>query len=222
MPLVDILSPDRFSTYLGWAEGDVPLAERLYSYNVQLSADFYASMHMLEVALRNKVDEALTNAHGTGWMNSATVLVEAYQQGCVAQAHGTLLRDGKAATHSQMVAELNFGFWSSVFGRSSNHLWGPLRAIFQTNGLKRATIAQKLRDLRRLRNRIAHYEPILAQPIAALHQDILSLTAWMSVDASAWITTHSTVNYPATPIIVSDPTSGVSVFDKALLGHLPN
>ncbi|MGE6786696.1 hypothetical protein ACQKGL_29725 [Ensifer adhaerens] len=197
------------------------MAERLYSYNVQLSADFYASLHMLEVALRNKVDEALTKAHGTGWMHNGAVLVDAYQQGCVAQAQGILQRDRKAVTHSQMVAELNFGFWSSVFGRSSNHLWGPLRPIFQTNGLQRAFISQKLRDLRKLRNRIAHYEPILAQPIATLHQDILTLTAWMSVDASAWITTHSTVNYPATPIIISDPTSGAAIFDKALIGHLP-
>lgn len=221
MPLIDILSPDRFSTYLGWAQGDTVLAERLYSYNIQLSADFYASLHMLEVALRNKVDEALTQAHGTGWMHSTAVLVETYQQGCVAQAQSTLQRDRKAVTHSQMVAELNFGFWSSVFGPSSNHLWGVLRPIFQTNGLKRAIVAQKLRDLRRLRNRIAHYEPILAQPIATLHQDILSMTAWMSVDASAWITSHSTINYPATPIIIKD-AQGVSVFDKALTGHLPN
>lgn len=221
MPLADILSTERFSTYLTWAQGDVALAERLYSYNVQLSSDFYASLHMLEVALRNKVDVALTAVHGQGWMHNNAVLTEAYQQRCVAEAQQTLVRDGKAATHSQMIAELNFGFWSSVFGPSSNHLWGTLRPIFQTAGLKRAMVAHKLRDLRKLRNRIAHYEPILAQPIATLHQDILTLTAWMSVDASAWITTHSTVNYPATAIIITDPTSGASVFDKALAAHLP-
>lgn len=221
MPLSDILSTDRFATYLGWAQGDVALGERLYSYNVQLSADLYAALHMLEVALRNKVDVALTNAHGAGWLHDHAVMTEAYQQGCVNSAQQILLRDGKAATHSQMVAELNFGFWTSVFGRSSNHLWGTLRPIFQTQGLKRATVAQKLRDLRKLRNRTAHYEPILAQPIAALHQDILDLTAWLSVDAAAWITAHATVNYPNTPIIVRDPQTGVSIFDQALMAHLP-
>jgi hypothetical protein len=81
-------------------------------------------------------------------------------------------------------------------------------------------VAQKLRDLRRLRNRIAHYEPILAQPLAALHQDTLNLAAWMSVDAAAWITTHSSVSYPATPLIIKNKGS-VSIFDQALLGHLP-
>ncbi|WP_037112490.1 Abi family protein [Rhizobium sp. 2MFCol3.1] len=222
MPLVDILSPDRFSTYLTWSQGDVALAERLYSYNVQLSSDLYASMHMLEVALRNKADGALTLAHGNGWLHDNTVLADPYQQTCVSQAQATLQRERKAATHSQMVAELNFGFWSSLFGRTSNHLWANLRPIFQTTGLQRATIAEKLRNLRRLRNRIAHYEPILAQPIPALHQDILNLTAWMSVDASAWITTHSNLNYPATSLIVTDPQTGAPIFDQALVGHLPN
>lgn len=221
MPLVDILSQDRFATYLGWAQGNVALAERLYSYNVQLSADLYASLHMVEVALRNKVDEALTRAHGAGWMQDATVLTDPYQQRCVAEALATLQREGKVGTHSQIVAELNFGFWSSVFGPSSNHLWQHLRGIFQTGGLKRAIVSQKLRDLRRLRNRIAHYEPILAQPIVALHQDILSLTSWMSVDAAAWITAHSNVNYPATALIVVEAQTGDFVFDQALVGHLP-
>lgn len=222
MPLVDILSADRFSTYLLWADNDVPLAERLYSYNVQLSADFYSSLHMLEIALRNKCDEALASAHGANWFDDAAVLMEAYQQRCVADARAMLQREGKAATHGQMIAELNFGFWSSLFGSSSNHLWGQiLRPVFNTQGLKRKVVAQKLRDLRRLRNRIAHYEPILAQPIAQLHTDVLALTSWMSVDAAAWITTHSAIAYPATPIIITDPASGNSIFDAALLGHLP-
>lgn len=221
MPLSDILSTDRFATYLGWARGDTPLAERLYSYNVRLSSDFYGSLHMLEVALRNKVDEALTAAQGGGWLDDAAVLTQSYQQECVRQARASLLRDGKAATHSQMVAELNFGFWSSVFGPSSNHLWAHLRPIFQTRGVKRKTIANKLRDLRRLRNRIAHYEPIVAQPIVALHQDILDLTAWMSTEAAAWITTNAIVNYPATPLIITDPATGAAVFDMVLIGHLP-
>lgn len=220
MPLADILSTDRFATYLGWAQGDVTLGERLYSYNVQLSSDFYASLHMMEVALRNKADEALIAAFGAGWLTDPGVLTEAYQKGCVTKAQEMLFRDGKAATHSQMIAELNFGFWSSLFGPSSNHLWGKLRPIFQTGGIKRALIAHKLRDLRRLRNRIAHYEPILAQPIPTLHQDILNLTAWMSPVASAWITTHSSVTYPATPIIIKNAAS-VSIFDQTLIGHVP-
>ncbi|MGR9459370.1 hypothetical protein ACU8V1_25850 (plasmid) [Rhizobium leguminosarum] len=221
MPLVDILSAERFSTYLLWANNDFALGERLYSYNVQLSADFYSSLHMLEITLRNKCDAALTAAHNPAWFDDAAVLIDPYQRKCVQDARSLLLRERKPASHGQMIAELNFGFWSSLFGRSSSHLWGTLRPMFNTGGLQRPTIAQKLRDLRRLRNRIAHYEPILAQPLTALHADVLNLTSWMSVEAAAWITTHSQIAYPATPIIITDPVTGQSAFDTALTGHLP-
>jgi hypothetical protein len=221
MPLIDILSVDRFATYLQWAGNDSALAERLYSYNVQLSADFYSSLHMLEIALRNSTDSSLINAYGRDWLDNSKILTESYQHQCVQEARKSLIKENREGSHSQMVAELNFGFWSSLYGKKSHHLWGKLRPIFNTQGLQRTLIAQKLRDLRRLRNRIAHYEPILAQPIVHLHEDILKLTAWMSVDAAAWITCHSNIVYPATPIIVTDPDSGKSVFDMALCGHLP-
>lgn len=221
MALVDVLSADRFSTYQLWANQDDALAERLYSYNVQLSADFYSSLHMLEVALRNMSDKALSAAHGAAWYDDSAVLRDSYQTKCVQDARTTLQRERKACTHGQIIAELNFGFWSSLFGPNSNHLWQILRPIFKTQGLKRKVIAQKLRDLRRLRNRIAHYEPILAQPLTDLHTDVLDLTAWLSVDAAAWITSHSRISYPATPLLVIDPRSGLLVFDVALSGHLP-
>lgn len=221
MALVDVLSADRFSTYQLWANQDDALAERLYSYNVQLSADFYSSLHMLEVALRNMIDKALTATYGAAWYDDSVVLRDPYQAKCVQEARSTLQREGKVGTHGQLIAELNFGFWSSLFGPRSNHLWQVLRPIFNTPGLKRKVISEKLRDLRRLRNRIAHYEPILAQPLTDLHTDVLDLTAWLSVDAAAWITSHSRISYPATPLLVMDPQTGLLVFDAALVGHLP-
>lgn len=223
MPLEDILSIERFSTYKQWADGNVLLAERLYSFNVQLSSDFYSSLHMLEIALRNKADEALIVSYGVNWLESVGVLVDPYQQRCVQDACSALQREKKMATHSQIIAELNFGFWSSLFGRSSNHLWGQtMRPIFNKTGLQRSAIAEKLRNLRRLRNRVAHYEPILAQPLISLREDLLELTLWLSGDAHSWILRHSQIVYPASPIIIVDSRTGAGVFNKSLLRYLPN
>lgn len=198
------------------------LAERLYSYNVQLSSDFYVSLHMLEIALRNKADKALIASYGENWLHSVVVLTDPYQQKCVKDACFALQRQNKIATHSQIIAELNFGFWSSIFGRSSNHLWGQtLRPIFNISGLKRSAIAEKLRDLRRLRNRVAHYEPILAQPLIILRKDLLNLTFWLSADAHSWILRHSQIVYSPSPIIIEISRTDIGVFDKALLKYMP-
>lgn len=136
------LSAERFDTYLNWAAGNQALGERLYTYNVQLSAALYGPLHMHEVSLRNMADRALTQRHGLNWFDNPAVLTVAYQAGCIQAARHTLRQAGKAVTRSQIIAELNFGFWSSLFGRQSHHLWQALRPIFQAKGVQRGAMAR--------------------------------------------------------------------------------
>jgi hypothetical protein len=218
-PLIKPLSAERFATYKRWAGADEPLAERLYTYNVTLSAALYGPLHMLEVTLRNAIDERLIITGGINWLDDQGVLRTDYQQGCVNSARAGLRRERKAATHPQLVAELGFGFWSSLFGRESQHLWGHLRPIFQAGGLQRKIIAGELRELRILRNRVAHYEPILSLPLAARYASLIALTGWLSADAEAWIRQHSTwpTLFPAVPILIEDPETGALRFNPAAL-----
>lgn len=221
--IVDVLSQERFETYRVWASGDENLAIRLYSYNVQLSTALYGPLHMLEVALRNVTDRKLTAVYGPGWLDNPAVLTSAYQRRCVSDARAQLQREGKAANHSQMVAELNLGFWTSLFGREAHLLWGALRPIFQAKGIQRGTIAAQLRDVRHLRNRIAHYEPILALPLAQRYASITTLTGYLSPTAAAWIQQHSDWQaiYPSVPLLVPDPVTGELRFAAAAEPYLP-
>jgi hypothetical protein len=65
--LTAALPADRFATYLQWASGNQNLAERLYTYNVQLSAALYGPLHMQEISLRNMADQALAQRYGPAW-----------------------------------------------------------------------------------------------------------------------------------------------------------
>ena len=224
MPTLEAaLSADRLSTYRIWAGQDAALAHRLYTFNVQLSAALYGPLHMLEVALRNVADAKLTAVYGAEWMDNAEALKTNYQQGCVRKAREQLERDRKAGTHGQMVAELNFGFWNSLFGRESHHLWQHLRPIFQSERLQRNAIAQQLSNFRNLRNRVAHYEPILALPLAQRYADIVTLTGWLSPSAAAWINDASEWAdvYPGIPILVRNPDTGLTTIGPGVEPHLP-
>lgn len=219
----EALSPERFGSYRQWAAGDQELAERLYTYNVQLSAALYGPLHMQEIALRNRIDRRLSQVHGPDWLNERVVLATGYQRDCCAKARQSLHQAGKQATHPQIIAELNFGFWSSLFGRQSHHLWQTLRPIFQAKGIQRGKIANELRDLRLLRNRVAHYEPIIGLPLAQLYASITTLTGWLSPSAAAWIARYSTwpALYPAVPILVVDPRTGALSVAPAVRPFLP-
>src|SRR3546814_18425934 len=105
---------------------------------------------------------------------------------------------------------LNFAFCTSLFGPKSHHLWQILRPICQAKGVQRGVIARDLRDLRILRNRVAHYEPIIALPLAQRYASITTLTGWLSHSAATWIAKYSTwpTLYQAGPTLCTDPAYG--------------
>jgi hypothetical protein len=48
-----------------------------------------------------------------------------------------------------------------------------------------------LEDLRSLRNRIAHHEPILQRPLPQEHGSILTTIAWLCRATATWVGHHS-------------------------------
>jgi hypothetical protein len=88
-------------------------------------------------------DAALTQHCGPNGFDDLAVLNTDYQAGCVAKARQTLRQAGKAITRSQIITELNFGFWSALFGRQAHHLckgptpWGGLQAEERSPDLAR-------------------------------------------------------------------------------------
>src|SRR3546814_8003264 len=102
-----------------WAGADQTLPERLYTYNVQLSAALYGPLHMLEVVLRNMADARLAAQHGAAWIDDPAIIVTNYLTGAIAKERQTLRKEGKATTSTQIVAELNIGFWASRVGSTT-------------------------------------------------------------------------------------------------------
>lgn len=215
---IEVLSPERFATYQQWTQGNDGLARRLYTYNVQLSAALYGPLHMLEIALRNVTDGTLTAAYGDAWLHDPTVVRTYGQQQRVAAAQGKLTKQHKPATHPQMVAELSFGFWTALYSRQYHHLWATLRPVFQVKGLQRQALAVDLDDLRNLRNRIAHYEPVVALPLAQLYGNLTTITGWLAPAAAAWIAGASTwpTLYPGVPLLTPNPHGGLMLEPQAI------
>jgi hypothetical protein len=82
------------------------------------------------------------------------------------RAKNKLQRRAETATPDKIVAELTFGFWSSLFnGSFQSVLWKDLRLVFPRcpkRQRQRHAIASALNQIRNLRNRIFHHEPLFA------------------------------------------------------------
>lgn len=96
-----------------------------------------------------------------------------------------------------MVAELSFGFWRYLLTqRYTDPLWIPhLRHGFP--GLPphadRAAVHDSVEPLVRLRNRIAHHEPIHARDLETDAKRLIIVTGWMSGDTRRWMMTWSRI-----------------------------
>ncbi len=181
------LSPERLAPYVTLAGGDKVAAIRLYERNTALSESLYGLLQGLEVAVRNAMHETLKTALGhADWYDHAPLY---HLQGMLNQARQKLTDDRKAHDPGRMVAELSFGFWTSLTGpKFAAVLWNPcLHKAFPHKRLRRKEAHKRLDRIRKLRNRVAHHEPILNRNLQRDFVDILDTIDWICPDTRLWV-----------------------------------
>ena len=180
------LSSPRFNVYLAKTNNDFDKAYRLYKVNIELSEAFYPILSVLEVSLRNAVNQTLKLHFNDSYWFKNSLPVEFLP--FVSDATQKLTAQRKTITADRIIAELNFGFWNRLFNRHyTGLLWKPLRLIFQNTPKhlrQRDTIADALYRIRILRNRIYHYEPIFGnlQDLENQYNEMLTFLTWFDND----------------------------------------
>lgn len=199
------LSVPRIATYQAATTGTPPLeaALKLYAWNAQVSAALLNPLHCCEVVVRNAVSEALELVYGANWPWDNTFYLSLanprmpafnprYELDRVRNTHHTT---------GKVIADLKFAFWQSMFtGRFDGRLWIPhLHAVLpnlstaHTVQVLRRTIHDDLERLRKLRNRIAHHEPIFNRSLAVDLQTVENLVSYRCTVTAAWMMANQTV-----------------------------
>ncbi|MFJ4519001.1 hypothetical protein ACIP6V_35095 [Streptomyces sp. NPDC088770] len=214
-PWVDTwLSPTRYSVYLTEADGDRDRALRLYQWNTALSCAVLHDLGHLEVALRNAYAAALdTTWTGTGhWLDDpASPLRAPLWRTKKGGPRGTRRVDvndkprkaidaarsryGQQAPPGKIIADLSLGLWRYL--SSSAHektLWVPHLHLAFPPRTDRATVDQAIGNLHGLRNRAAHWEPLLAAPLKRRMDELAQVAGLLSPQLALYIGHHSEVN----------------------------
>ena len=201
-----ILSTDRFTRYLAWADGERERALELYRLNVAASEALYTPLHVLEVALRNRTHAVLSEAFGEYWFDMPGLLVLPNQHRQLGDAKASLLELRRPIGPGRIVAALTFGFWVAMLSPAYEILWQKtLHRIARREdgkGLTRKAFTRPLTPIRVLRNRVAHHEPIIEWDLNKHHNNIQQLTTWLSPAAGEWLREQSRFAevYPSTRI----------------------
>lgn len=189
------LSVDRFSSYVGASRGDRRLALALYEWNSRVSAAFYVPLQSVEVGLRNGCHRELSVVFGAAWHDAKSFLkIDPGFGKSVAEAKDRLKRLGQPQDTPHIVAELSFGFWTTLLSRRHEHsLWVPaIRKAFPRyhtvtgKSPSRRDVADRFDYLRTFRNRIAHHEPIFGRALKSDYKSLLEVASWMHADLAEW------------------------------------
>jgi hypothetical protein len=195
----DALSAARMSTYenaAGKTGNDDPAALELYSWNAQVSAALLAPLHIGEVVIRNAVSDALESVYGPTWPWSVVFELSLPAPSIGYNPRRDLQNSRKhQLTTGKVIPELKFVFWQQMFtSRHDLRVWnGQLVSVLPNMDATKSVpqlrqgIYNDLEELRKLRNRIAHHEPIFRRTLADDMQRIHDLVALRCHVTAAWM-----------------------------------
>jgi len=191
-------STARLGRYRAACGGSAARAAAAYSHNMLLAEAMLPSLNVLEIALRNGIHSRLTRRYGRAdwWEAWAGIPGFAWQNNEINGAKAKLIRRKEAQTPDKIIAELTFGFWSSLFNTQFQAvLWKQLRLVFPRcpkPHRQRHTISSALNQIRDLRNRVFHHEPLLWLTPALIDQHALGLQAigWLDPQLVNWLNHH--------------------------------
>lgn len=196
-----IFSAPRFATYLKATDGDKVGALELYQWNLEVSCGLLAPLQICEVSIRNAISEAIGLTYDATWpyVRSFEISLANPKKGYSPRQNLVQLREEPTA--GKVIAELKFIFWERMFtARHDNPIWNPhLRTVLpnmdadKTVQQLRAEAFQTLHDIRDLRNRIAHHEPIFKRDIQEEFGRIRKVISWRSTVAADWLDKVETV-----------------------------
>jgi hypothetical protein len=194
------LSPARIGTYetaTGTLGDEDSRALALYAWNAQVSAALLAPLHVCEVVIRNAAADALEAVYGPHWPWETTFVLSLPNPSGNSYSSRRDLRSVAARQPStgKVIPELKFVFWQEMFThRHDVRLWDAhLMRIFPSHdpansvvSLRRA-IYTDLEAIRKLRNRIAHHEPIFTRNLREDFKRMVHLVEQRSPLAASWM-----------------------------------
>lgn len=174
------LSAPRLQIYEIVCLNNTKRALKIYQTNIQLSQAFYPLLSIVEVILRNAINEIMS-AHfsDANWLisqqggfmvdpaltsidrHSGKLKQNYYLKKSVAKS---IKKIGVGHTQGKIISILEFGFWNAFFDNYHYQILSgiPIQIFSKLpRGTNRALIFDKLTRIRDFRNRVYHNEPII-------------------------------------------------------------
>lgn len=153
-----------------------------YKQNIKDSEEYYILLSIFEISLRNSIDNYFRKKISNDWLNSQILHPDTKLR--IIESKNKISQRKEKISHDKIIAELPFGFWTSLFRKSYSNLFRikDIKNIFPNIPKKREKLItryildKELNKIRKFRNRVFHYERIINKDESTnIKEDIYSL-----------------------------------------------
>lgn len=189
-----LFSESRISPYLQENNSATEVLNK-YQINIILSEAMLPALHYFEICLRNRLNQLFCKKYGNDWLihppQELTISLEDLKK--IEKILNRIRRETKRnPLHDDILAQMTFGFWCSFFHRKYDPILWHQKDSFITVfpnlsriNRKRSYIEHRILQIKDIRNRIAHHEPIWNKRslLTSVHAHCLELIEAISQDA---------------------------------------
>lgn len=191
-------SLDRIKSFIYSSNDTIEDITQRYHNNVKISQALYPELTTLEIILRNSIDAAFRKYISETWIEDEitnNILLEKKDYDLLINAYNITKKEcfssKKEFSSGRVIANLNFGFWTNICMKKYNSkIWNKIyffKGIFVNYPSKTQAIgiiSQKLYAIKKLRNRVFHYEQIFKYPqkTLKLYNNIIELLSYLPND----------------------------------------
>ena len=157
-----------------------------YNINLRKSKQFYIPLSILEVSLRNSINNLFEKLYGAGWIANEASFLKHKEIEKIIQTKDKILSRSEIISKDKIVSELSFGFWTALFQSvyDDKMRFNNLKHIFpnlppkEKLPIDRKMVSTKLNHIRKFRNRIFHHENILKEEFKNIEDDIYEILSY--------------------------------------------
>lgn len=198
--LVSLFSKPRISKFLDETDSPHHLLNK-YHRNIILSEAMIPVLHYLEILLRNQIDKVLRKHFGEEWLLSLPLkLMISYKDiKKISEIINKIKRENRSAClHDNILSQMTFGFWCSFFNKKYDPILWHRKDSFKTafpylpkSKRRRVFIERKLLNIKIIRNRIAHHEPVWNHEVSIdeVHKNCCEIIKFISPEALSLLST---------------------------------
>ena len=184
--------PNHLVEYHKWVNNDSTNANALCTLNVALSKALYPALNMLEITLRDTINNNFIKRFDIDWNFKGLVK---YHSENLRKTHEPKISSNikgkfsKESINRKVVINSNLYYWANIIDPINSKLWSKqaITQVFKsTPDLYLVNISVKVHELRKLRNRIAHYRSIVQRNLLENYDNCREILGLISQESLRW------------------------------------